>query len=190
MRKLKQVASVKFSGVDKKSEEGETSVRLCNYTDVYYHDYVTPEMDFMEATATPTEVSTFTLRKGDILITKDSESWDDIAVSAYVTHDLEGVLCGYHLAQIRPLFILAVGNYIFRAFHARGINDQFRVAANGITRFGIGKTAIDSSLFPVPPIPEQQTITDYLDRETSKLDALILADSLMTWKNLIKSPVS
>ena len=172
-RRLKHVASVALSSVDKKSHEHEEVVRLCNYVDVYHHERITPELDFMQATATPDEVRRFTLRSGDVLITKDSEAWDDIAVPAYVPSDLDGVLCGYHLAQVRPLDGLIDGDYLSRSFAARGINDQFRVAANGITRFGVGKYWIDNALFLVPPLDEQRAIAAFLDRETTRIDALI-----------------
>ena len=51
--KLSDVASVEISNVDKKSKVGETVVKLCNFTDVYYSWAVTNEMvnTFMEATA-------------------------------------------------------------------------------------------------------------------------------------------
>jgi len=172
-RRLKHVASVALSSVDKKSHEREEAVRLCNYVDVYYNERITSELDFMQATATPDEVRRFTLRSGDVLITKDSEAWDDIAVPAHVPADLEGVLCGYHLAQVRPHNGLIDGEYLSRSFAARGINDQFRVVANGITRFGIGKYWIDNALFLVPPLVEQRTIAAFLDRETARIDALI-----------------
>ena len=48
------------------------------------------------------QVRRFALRAGDVLITKDSESWTDIAVPAVVSEGLPDVLCGYHLAHIRP----------------------------------------------------------------------------------------
>ncbi len=172
-RRLKHVASVALSSVDKKSHEQEEAVRLCNYVDVYYNERITPELEFMQATATPDEIRRFTLRSGDVLITKDSEAWDDIAVPAHVPVDLKGVLCGYHLAQVRPLKGLMDGEYLSRSFAARGINDQFRVAANGITRFGIGKYWIDNALFLVPPVDEQRAIVQFLYRETSRIDALI-----------------
>ena len=54
----------------------------CNYTDVYYKEFITDDLDLMRATATEAETERFTLRPGDVLITKDSESWDDIAVPA------------------------------------------------------------------------------------------------------------
>jgi type I restriction enzyme, S subunit len=173
VRKLKYISTIRLGTVDKKTEEGEMPVRLCNYVDVYYNDYIVPDLAFMEATASSDEIKNFTLRKGDVLITKDSEEWMDIAVSAYVKSDLPGVLCGYHLAHIRPDKRSMDGEYLFRSFQACGINDQFRVAANGITRFGIGKFWIDSSVFLVPPKPEQISIATFLDRETARIDALI-----------------
>jgi len=172
VRKLKHIASVKFSNVDKKTEEGEHPVYLCNYVDVYYNDYITSNLDLMKATASVAEIQKFTLGGGDILITKDSESWDDIAIPAYVSSDINNVLCGYHLAQIRPNISLSDGEYLFRSFYARGINDQFRVAATGVTRYGLGKYWLDNSLFLVPPLSEQRAIAAFLDRETGRIDTL------------------
>ncbi len=146
---------------------------LCNYVDVYKNDFIRPGMGFMEATATLNQVSTFTLRAGDVLITKDSEEWNDIAVPAFVEAGLEGVLCGYHLALIRPDAAVSDGRYLFRAFAAEGIADQFRVAANGITRYGLGGQDIADAVFPVPPMPEQRSIAAFLDRKTAAIDALI-----------------
>lgn len=173
IQKLKYVAYVKNSNVDKKSFEDEQPVRLCNYLDVYNNEFITSDMNFMEATATSAEIDRFILRKGDTLITKDSEDWEDIAVPAYVLSDMQGVLCGYHLAQIRPNQSFLQGGYLFRSFCATSLNEQFKVAANGITRFGLGKYYIDNSLFLIPLIEEQQSIADYLDRKTALIDKLI-----------------
>ena len=67
VKRLKTVASVQLSNVDKKSVEGQEPVRLCNYVDVYYHERITANLDFMTATATPEQVHRFTLRAGDVL---------------------------------------------------------------------------------------------------------------------------
>jgi len=119
LRRLKTVAAIQLSNVDKKSLEGQEAVRLCNYTDVYYHDRITPDLDFMAATATPEQIARFSLRKGDVLITKDPESWTDIAVPAVIAEDLPRVLCGYHLAHIRPQRACH-GAFLARAFSAVG----------------------------------------------------------------------
>src|SRR5690606_36209877 len=102
LRRLKHVSAIKLSTVDKKSYEGDIPVRLCNYVDVYYNELITDDLDFMNATATAAQLRDFELKSDDVIITKDSESWDDIAVPAYVSQDLEQVVCGYHLALIRP----------------------------------------------------------------------------------------
>ncbi len=173
VRKLKYISSAQFSNVDKNTVDGEEPIRLCNYVDVYYKDIITADLSLMEATATPAEIRKFGLHHGDVLITKDSEAWDDIAVAAYVEGTQGDILCGYHLAQIRPNPGRVDGKYLFRSFCARGINDQFRVAATGITRYGLGKYCIDNGLFPVPPKDEQRTIAVFLDRETKRIDTLI-----------------
>ena len=43
-----------------------------------------------------------------------------------------------------------------------------------LTRFGSPKSDIDGIL-PIPPLPQQRAIADYLDRETARLDALVAA---------------
>ena len=46
-------------------------------------------------------------------------------------------------------------------------------AANGITRYGLGTYAISNFILPLPPLEEQKQIAAYLDKETTKIDALI-----------------
>ena len=172
-QRLKEVASVRPSNVDKKAVEGERAVRLCNYVDVYKNDQIIDDMEFMEATATDAQIAQFSIRAGDVIITKDSETWDDIAVPAYVPQTIDGLVCGYHLALIRPDSRCLDGAYLARCFAAEGLCDQFRVAANGITRYGLDTQSIKGAVFPVPPLSEQREIAAFLDRETARIDALI-----------------
>lgn len=164
---LRRVARIQLSNVDKRTVDGEIPVRLCNYTDVYYRKFITQSVQFMTASALPREIDKFVLEKGDVLITKDSESWTDIAVPAYVVENLPDVLCGYHLAHIRPYPAIIRGEYLFRAFQADSIAYQFRVAANGVTRFGLSGHSIAVGLFTVPSLAEQDAIAAFL-RHTDK----------------------
>lgn len=171
--KLKYIASVQFSNVDKNSVEGEETVRLCNYVDVYNNDFITGDLPFMSATATKGEIRKFRVRRGDVIITKDSESWTDIAVPSYVSDEIKDVLCGYHLAQIRANTRLIDCKYLFRAFSSKPINHQFQVASTGITRYGLGNYSLENGLLVLPTLLEQRAIAAYLDRETARIDALI-----------------
>ena len=102
VKRLKHVASHWVSNVDKVATDDELPVRLCNYTDVYYHDYIRPDMGLMETTATAQEINRFGLQVDDVVITKDSEDWCDIGVPALVVESTSDLVCGYHLAIIRP----------------------------------------------------------------------------------------
>ena len=172
VKRLKSFATVQLSNVDKKSAEGQDAVRLSNYVDVYYNERIDNGIDFMPATATTEQIRRFSLRTGDVLITKDSETWTDIAVPAVVSEDLPGVLCGYHLAHIRPDGHCD-GRFLSRVFAAVGPRDQYHIAANGITRFGLTGDSIRAGVFAFPPLPEQRAIAAFLDRETAKIDALV-----------------
>jgi type I restriction enzyme S subunit len=170
--RVQRVADIHPSSVDKKSEEDETPVKLCNYTDVYYGSRITDESGFMEATATASEIETHELRAGDVLVTKDSEARDDIAVPALVGRDMPGVICGYHLAQLRPSDRID-GAYLYYSLKSPSVSAQFEASATGITRYGLGVHALKKSHLYLPPLDEQRAIATFLDRETGRIDALI-----------------
>jgi type I restriction enzyme S subunit len=170
--RLKHVCEVFPSNVDKHARDDEPPVRLCNYTDVYYNERITADIPFMHATASEEQIARFTLRGGDTIITKDSETADDIAVAAYVPDDLPGVVCGYHLSMVRPRGSTC-GAFVKRLFDSIYAKARFAVAANGLTRVGLGQYAVDNIDLPFPPLGEQLAIAAFLDRETAKIDALV-----------------
>jgi type I restriction enzyme S subunit len=169
---LKYHAQVFPSNVDKKTYEGQSQIYLCNYTDVYYNDEITADMDFMSATATEDQINKFSLRAGDVIFTKDSETANDIAIAAYVPRDLPGVICGYHLSMVRSSTTVN-GAFIKRFFDSRSAKAYFEVSANGLTRVGLGQYATDNIPTPVPPLNEQIQIARFLDHETARIDVLI-----------------
>ena len=170
---LRAVARYVVSNVDKVTHEGEIPVRLCNYADVYHREFITLGHDFMHATASEAEIEKFGLRVDDVLITKDSESWDDIGIPALVRETSNDLVCGYHLALIRALRDKMMGAFLFRCLQAKPVRVQLELASNGVTRFGIPKSGIGILRLPVPPLAQQSAIADYLDRETARLDALV-----------------
>jgi len=174
VKRLKNVATYWVSNVNKIPADDELPVRLCNYTDVYYHEHIKPNMELMETTASLDEIKRFGLRVGDVVITKDSEEWSDIAVAAIVVESAPDLVCGYHLAIVRSHPLTLNGRFLLRAFQACAINQQFQIAATGVTRFGLPKSAIGEAWLPIPPLAEQQAIADFLDCETSKIDMLMV----------------
>jgi len=171
--KIADIAEVIVSNVDKKTVDGERPVLLCNYTDVYYNNEITSRISFMTATASLAEIEKFSILKGDVIVTKDSESPDDIAAPALVAEDLPGVLCGYHLAIIRcdtdqlwPAFL----NHLLKDHRVR---HYFFTLANGVTRFGLSKGSLCNAHLPMPLLQEQKKIAGMLDAMDENIALLI-----------------
>jgi type I restriction enzyme S subunit len=167
---LGDVATIAVSGVDKHIVSGEVSVRLCNYLDVYRNRRLTSSIDYAPGSATAAEVRRFALKKGDVLITKDSETPDDIGIPSVVMDDLPNTVCGYHLALVRPRDAV---NPVFLAylFESDVAKRHFLRTANGVTRFGIGIAAISSLPMSLPPREEQASIASILGALDDELES-------------------
>lgn len=169
------VADVLFSNVDKHTFDEEMAVRLCNYTDVYKNDKITRSIDFMEASAETREIDKFQIRQGDLLVTKDSETPDDIAIPALVAEEMPGVLCGYHLAMIRSRSKSINGPFLFWLHESKQFRAQYEARAVGVTRFGLPQYAFHSARIPLPPITDQKRIAAFLDASCEAIDAAMAA---------------
>ena len=171
--KLKNNSDLKISSVDKHIFEEEIQVIVCNYTDVYYNEFITSELPLRKGSCSENEYSNFILKKGDVIITKDSESPTDIGVPSLVKENLENVVCGYHLSIIKSYPNKLMGGYLFRQLQTKRIRSYFEINSNGITRFGLGKSSVLETPLILPPISEQQQIVEYLDEQTQLIDKTI-----------------
>ncbi len=175
-RKLRDIADILVSNVDKKSYAAETPVRLCNYMDVYTNDYITKKIDFMRASASTAETQRFSLQRGDVIITKDSETPDDIGIPAVVSDEIEGLVCGYHLCLIRPNNSDLNSIYLAKQLATSKVARYLAIHAGGSTRFGLPISAIENIDLPFPPKPEQTKIAEILstvDQAIDQTEALI-----------------
>lgn len=173
LNRLQFGSSIRNSGVDKKIVEGEELIKLCNYVDVYYHDIIDDSIDFMEASATPEEIENFRLRKGDVIMTKDSESPDDIGIPAYVSKDFDDVICGYHLCVLKTFRDKIEPKFLFYFLKSTFAQSKFEIYSNGVTRFGLSYNGIKTLPVPVPSLKEQGFIANFLDQKTKQIDNLI-----------------
>lgn len=159
--KLADIAEIGISGVDKKTIDGEKPVRLCNFVDVYYNWAITKEKakSFMEASAKQTEIDKYSISKGMVAITKDSETKDDIGVATYIADEFENVVLGYHCALISPNPAIVDGKYLNAFMHTRYIQKYFENNASGSgQRFTLSNDTIGNIPVLLPSIEEQRII--------------------------------
>lgn len=185
MRKIRlgDIANVDISGIDKKTKDGEQSVRLCNFTDVYYNWAITKNMyeGLMKASASDNDIATFSLCKGQVAITKDSETRDDIGVATYIADDFDDVVLGYHCALITPKTNIPeeeriYGKYLNALLHTKYAQKYFSNNATGSgQRYTLSKESIEDLSLYLPSYKEQVKIGDYL----SDIDRKIEIDNLI-----------
>lgn len=174
-KRLRYCAQLLVSSVDKKEKEQELPVRLCNYVDVYRHEIIRDGLPFMKATATEAEIEKFRLKTDDVIITKDSEDWLDIGVPAYSMIEAPDLVCGYHLAILRPDPTVIRGQFLYWYLRSATSRYQFNVRANGVTRYGLSHNAIKDCVILLPPLDEQLSIVVFLNYVSQLVDRYVKA---------------
>lgn len=174
--KLSSVAEIKISNVDKKSKPGELPVHLCNYMDVYSNDYIHADIAFMESTASSVEIEKFKVLRNDVLITKDSETPFDIGIPAVICDEIDGLVCGYHLALLRPKVDVVNPVYLSKVLSSHATQAYFSRVAAGSTRYGLSNGSIARTPVRLPSIKHQTKIANIfqtIDEAIEQTEALI-----------------
>lgn len=174
--RLDSVAEPRFSSVDKRSEANEEPARLCNYTDVYNNDYITANLEFMVATATQAEIGRFGLEVGDVIITKDSETPDDIGISAVVDYAAPDLVCGYHLALLRRDCEQVDSTFLAKQLSHFRLARYFGQQANGLTRYALPIESVSRAPLWLPKLGEQKAVGQilrFLDTVIMRTEVLI-----------------
>ena len=159
--KLADIAKTEISGIDKKTIEGEKPVRLCNFVDVYYNWAITKDKAkrFMIASAKQSEIDRFSINKGMVAITKDSETKYDIGVATYIADNFDNVVLGYHCALITPNPTIVDGKYLNAFMHTQYIQKYFENNASGSgQRYTLSNDTISNIPVLLPSMEVQHTI--------------------------------
>jgi type I restriction enzyme S subunit len=173
---LGQIADVRVSNVDKKTIPGEIPVQLCNYMDVYSNDYIRDHLTFMPASATIAEIARFKVECGDVLITKDSETPDDIGIPTVVVNEIDNLVCGYHVALLKPNKSVVDSVFLCKQLGRAESAGYFARYAAGSTRYGLPMGAMMRTPIALAPLEQQRKIASILstiDTAIEQTEALI-----------------
>ncbi len=93
---------------------------------------------------------------------------------AFVEYEADDLICGYHLAIVRPQSERVDPRYsTTAALGSEPIARQWGVTAAGVTPCWDPQTDLNKVTIPLPPLDEQRAIAGYLDRETAQIDKLV-----------------
>jgi hypothetical protein len=150
---------------------------LCNYTDVYNHEYITGDLEFMRASATQPEIDRFGLKLGDVIITKDSETPDDIGIPTAVDYTAPDLVCGYHLALLRPDQEQVDPTFLAKQLKHVRLARYFGQQSNGLPHYGLPIGAVNNAPFWLPELLDEQTavgqVLRLLDETIAKTEVVI-----------------
>jgi len=168
---LGELATIRVSNVDKKSLASEYPVRLCNYMDVYSGTYLDDEVEYMEATASAREIANFSLQTGDVVITKDSESPDDIGIPAVIDRTAGGLVCGYHLAMLRPEKSKVDPLFLLKQIETDAVRRFYLKQAAGSTRYALSTGTIEATPIKLVPLDQQRVVARILRTIDTQIEA-------------------
>lgn len=177
--KLKNVADVIISNVDKKIKENEKKVYLCNFTDVYNNYAITKKgnINFMMASASKSQIDKFSIKKGYLAITKDSETRDDIGVGTFFADNFENLLLGYHCALIKPNVSLVNSKFLNAYIQSPFVRKYFELNASGSgQRYTLTNDTIANTPIYLPVYDVQLKIGNLLsgiDRQIERNNAIV-----------------
>ena len=151
--------------LDTKRIKGETAAPYLRNVDVQW-DHVNvqdlPEMDFSS-----TDRARYTLHVGDLLVCEGGE----VGRTAIWRGELRGCFFQKAVHRVRPK-CGDESRFLFYTMYAAAKKGVFVAGGNPNTIPHLTAVQLRHYRFPLPPLPEQQAIAVYLDRETAKIDAL------------------
>ena len=168
--KMGNIGTFSTSSVNKESKDNEISVSLLNYMDIYQNSVLSSSYRFQQVTAPAKQVTSSSVRNGDVFFTPSSETPNDIGHSAVFLGDAGSLVHSYHTIRFRlnedDYFD---DNYKAYAFKEEATYEYFLKRATGSTRFTISLPIFNELEVLAPPLPEQKKIASIL----TSVDAVI-----------------
>ncbi len=174
--RLGMLGSFSSSGIDKKTNDNETSVRMVNYTDIIqsrkYNPIQTGEKEYMVVSTPVSKLNEHRLIKGDMVFIPSSETKEDLGYSSLIDFDENDIVYSYHILRFRTHKNI---HHYFKKYliNHHSVLNQFSRESKGTTRQIIGRNVFNNVRVVLPPLQEQEQIVNYLDEKTTIIDKLI-----------------
>lgn len=197
LHRLKSCISSRISGAWGNEATGDVGDTIClRIADFDYSRFVfkdTPVEDLTKRNYDQNTINALLLKKGDILIEK-SGGGEKTPVGRTVIFDKDyPALFANFMDRIRCSELVSSKwlQYVFITFYKNDFSRNYIKQTTGIQNLDL-TSLLASERIPVPTIKEQQHITDYLDFECARIDAVIeqTRASIEEYKRLKQSVIT
>lgn len=132
------------------------------------------------------------VKANDLLFLMSSEDYESIAKSAVVLGNPNEVYLNSFCRGLRITNHNCYAPFLNYQLNSEIYRDALRFEARGFTRINIKIDRVASHFVSLPPLSEQQAITDYLDEKCSKINAIIenISKQIDTLKRLKRALIN
>ena len=172
--KLGEIMEFK-NGLNTKKENYGSGIKFINVMDIFGNNYLFSNNVIGSVQASKKQISDYSVKYGDVLFNRTSETFEDIAISS-VYLDQKEVIFGGFVIRGRQKFNTFVPEYSIYCFQSQNVRKELIRRGQGAVRANIGQKAIASLL-------------ETWDTAIEKTEALIAAKE-KRFKWLLKTLIS
>lgn len=163
------------NGVNKGKEFFGKGVPIISYRNVYDGNGIYDEMLSNRVEMTQSELDRFKVEKGDLFITRTSETPDEIGFTNVYLGELNNVVYNGFVIRARQKADTFDFGYCKYAFQADYMRQQMVHASKFTTRAGISGESLERLKIVIPPKSEQKVIGEALSSIDVRIQALMKA---------------
>ena len=171
--RLKTTISKIQSGFWGDDPDGENDVICLRVADFNRDNFMINDMKLTLRSVSPKDKLPRILKKGDLLIEKSGGGDNQpVGTVAYFNKEYEAISSNFlSLLRPKPIHDGRFLCYLFATLYASRINIKSIKQTTGIQNIDLESYLDEKAL--IPPLPIQKAIAAYLDKETTRIDALI-----------------
>lgn len=160
------------NGINIAGEAFGSGSPFVSYGDVYKNDILPTEVIGL-VQSSPEDQQRYSVEYGDVLFTRTSETVDEIGFSATCLQKLPNAVFAGFLIRFRPNSKLLSPEFSKFYFRNQGLRIFFTKEMNLVTRASLSQDLLKLLPVTLPPVVEQNQISDYLDKITADFSSLL-----------------
>ncbi len=179
------------NGLNTKKENYGRGIKFVNVMDIFSHNYLYANDVIGSVQANEKQRVDYSVRYGDILFNRTSETFEEIAMSS-VYLDKKKIIFGGFVIRGRQKFNFLTPEYSAYCFQDHTFRRELIRRGQGAVRANIGQRDLSKASVIIPPVEEQKAIAVLLetwDAAIEKTEALIAAKEKQ-FKWLLKRLIS
>lgn len=144
-----------------------------SYGDVYKNRQLPENIEGLVQSSKEDRIS-YSVKAGDILFTRTSETVDEIAFPSVAMSTIEGAVFAGFLIRFRPYPNTFDPLFSKYAFQNSGLRDFFAREMKIVTRASLSQGLLQSMPVALPPLEEQVRVGAYLEKMNGKFESLVV----------------